>query len=135
MGQLKHFRPTDLEFLFAQMRRVLVPGGLGSHVVDHRDHYWHYDKSIHCFHHLTFSDSRMGGRQQRTEGLQKPAARARLHPPVGTPRASRCWPRSTTCTGPGRRGGVEPEGLWGPYARLTTDDLRAAVSHFVVRSR
>ena len=56
MGRLEHFTADQLEALFKQMSRILTAGGIGSHIVDHRDHFWHYDKSIHCFNHLTYSE-------------------------------------------------------------------------------
>ena len=114
------------------MRRVLVPGGLGSHIVDHRDHYWHYDKSIHCFHHLTFSDKDWAAlckgrklyrnrllepdyvREFERAGFEVLAAIHELH----------------------RRDaeGIDPKSFWGPFKALTRDDLQAAVTHFVVRN-
>jgi SAM-dependent methyltransferase len=133
MGRLEHFRPTDLEFLFTQIRRVLVPGGLGSHIVDHRDHYWHYDKSIHCFHHLTFSDNEWEalsrGRKAYRNRLLEPDYVNRFEDTGFEVLAAVHDLHRTDAEG------VDPKDLWGPYARLTTDDLQAAVSHFVVRSR
>lgn len=132
MGRLEHFSPSDLESLFQQMHRILVPGGLGSHIVDHRDHYWHYDKSIHCFHHLTFSD-------ERWEALCKgrKSYRNRLMEPDYVERFERNGFEVLAAIHDLHRSdaeGVDPRTFWGRYASLTQDDLHAAVSHFVVRS-
>jgi SAM-dependent methyltransferase len=132
MGRLEHFSPSDLDRLFAEMRRVLVPGGLGSHIVDHRDHYWHYDKSIHCFHHLTFSDSRWeaickGQKSYRNRLLEPDYLRAFERSGFEVLAAIHDLHREDADQ-------VDPKTLWGRYADLTREDLHAAVSHFVVRS-
>lgn len=131
MGRLEHLNPSNLDFLLAQMRRVLAPGGIGSHIVDHRDHYWHFDKSIHCFHHLTVSEEKWEricarGKAYRNrllepdyihkfeEGGEVLAAVHDLH-------------RNDAA-------GVDPRSLWGIYAELSPSDLQAAVSHFIVRA-
>lgn len=44
-GALEHERPDDLRAFLAECLRVLRPGGLASHVVDHRDHLFHTDKA------------------------------------------------------------------------------------------
>jgi SAM-dependent methyltransferase len=131
MGRLEHFNPSDLDFLFKQMRRVLVPGGLGSHIVDHRDHYWHYDKSIHCFHHLTFSDMKWevlckGRKSYRNRLLEPDYVRKFEQGGFKVLAAVHDLHRKDA-------EGVDPKSLWGPYADLTPNDLQAAVSHLVVR--
>jgi len=52
-GSLEHYTPEELDAEVARMARVLRPGGLLSHVVDHRDHRWHADKTISPLDHLT----------------------------------------------------------------------------------
>jgi SAM-dependent methyltransferase len=133
MGRLEHFSPRDLDFLLAQMHRVLVPGGVGSHIVDHRDHYWHYDKSIHCFHHLTFSDKEWealcrGRKSYRNRLLEPDYLRAFRQADFEVLAAVHDLHQEDAA-------GVDPRELWGPYAGLEGDDLRAAVSHFIVRSK
>jgi hypothetical protein len=133
MGRLEHFSRSDLELLFTQMRRVLVRGGLGSHIVDHRDHYWHYDKSIHCFHHLTFSDNDWAA---LCKGRK--LYRNRLLEPDYVREFERAGFEVLTAIHDLHRRdaeGVDPKDLWGPFAALTRDDLQAAVTHFVVRNR
>ncbi len=53
-GILEHFRPETLSLILAECRRVLAPGGIVSHVIDHRDHLYHADKSIEPMDHLRF---------------------------------------------------------------------------------
>lgn len=43
-GALEHCTPEALAAFLAECRRVVRPGGLVSHVVDHRDHLFHTDK-------------------------------------------------------------------------------------------
>lgn len=43
-GALEHYRPDALRDFLAECLRVLRPGGLASHVIDHRDHLFHTDK-------------------------------------------------------------------------------------------
>jgi SAM-dependent methyltransferase len=132
MGRLEHFSEDLLTQLISQMRRILIPGGLGSHIVDHRDHFWHFDKSIHCFNHLTFSDkqwSRIARRKLYRNRLLEPdyirlfndggfdvlAAVHELHRNDGR--------------------GVTPYHLWGRYKSVPQAVLEAAVTHFIVRRR
>lgn len=56
-GTLEHYRPEELEKLIEVMRDSLMPGGVLSHVMDHRDHRWHADKTISPFLHYTMSDA------------------------------------------------------------------------------
>lgn len=51
-GTLEHYAPPALEAEVARMARALHPGGVMSHVVDHRDHRWHADKRLCPLEHL-----------------------------------------------------------------------------------
>lgn len=44
-GALEHSRPAALRAFLGECARVVRPGGLISHVVDHRDHLFHTDKA------------------------------------------------------------------------------------------
>jgi cyclopropane fatty-acyl-phospholipid synthase-like methyltransferase len=132
MGRLEHLSQSDLGYLFAQMRRILVPGGLGSHIVDHRDHYWHYDKTIHCFNHLTFSDSKWealckGRKSYRNRLLEPDYLRMFEHAGFEVLAAIHDLHRADAEQ-------VDPKTLWGRYSDLTEEDLQAAVSHLIVRN-
>lgn len=131
MGRLEHFTSEDLSQLLEQKKRILVPGGIASHIVDHRDHFWHFDKSIHCFHHLTYSDAEWSSiakgrhlfRNRLLEkdyinmfeghGFEVLASIHNLHKHDADD--------------------VNPRSLSGRYAELSAKDLEAAVSHFIVR--
>jgi SAM-dependent methyltransferase len=56
MGALEHYDPEQLRQLFSEMVRVVRPGGVLSHIVDHRDHFYHAQASIGPLHHLRYSD-------------------------------------------------------------------------------
>jgi len=43
-GALEHYREEELTTFLEECRRVLKPGGVASHVFDHRDHLFHADK-------------------------------------------------------------------------------------------
>jgi hypothetical protein len=133
MGRLEHFTESELADLFGLMRRALQPGGVGSHIVDHRDHYWHFDKSIHCFHHLTFSDkdwSQIAHGEKAYRNRLLESDYVRLFEAAGF--------RVRACIHETHRhdaDGVDPATLWGRYRDLTRADLEAAVTHFIVRRK
>lgn len=54
-GTLEHYTPEQVDHELARMFQALRPGGVLSHVIDHRDHRWHADKSISPLLHLTLS--------------------------------------------------------------------------------
>lgn len=45
-GELEHLRPDELDDFLVELRRVLRPGGISSHVFDHRDHLHHADNRL-----------------------------------------------------------------------------------------
>lgn len=54
---LEHVPPDVIEGIFQESFRVLCSGGVTCHVVDHSDHWEHYDKSITRVNFLKFSES------------------------------------------------------------------------------
>jgi hypothetical protein len=52
-GTFEHYTPEQVDQELARMRDALRPGGVLSHVMDHRDHRWHADKTISPWLHLT----------------------------------------------------------------------------------
>jgi len=56
-GTLEHYRPAELEALVTTMAAALRLGGVLSHVVDHRDHRWHADKTVPPLAHLGLDDA------------------------------------------------------------------------------
>jgi len=55
-GALEHYRPAVLESFLNQLVRILKPGGVSSHILDHRDHLYHADKQMPFLNHLRFSE-------------------------------------------------------------------------------
>ncbi len=55
-GALEHEPPDALDALGAELMRVVRPGGLVSHVVDHRDHLHHADRRLPFLAHLAWPD-------------------------------------------------------------------------------
>lgn len=52
----EHIPAVDIPAILTESRRVLKPDGIVSFVVDPKDHYWFFDKSITLFNFLKFSD-------------------------------------------------------------------------------
>ncbi len=133
MGRLEHFSAAELGELFDQMHRILAPDGVGSHIIDHRDHFWYYDKSIHCFNHLTVDDEKWAsicrGRKWYRNRLLEPDY-VRLFEEHGFAVLKCVHELHRTDAA-----NVDPASLWGPHKNLTRDDLQVAVSHIVVRRR
>ncbi len=51
-GALEHLKPEELDRFLAESHRILAPGGLASHVFDHRDHLHHADGDWPFLGHL-----------------------------------------------------------------------------------
>ena len=131
MGRLEHYAEDDLLRLLSEQRRILRPGGVASHIVDHRDHFLHYDRGIHCFHHLTYSDE-----DWATIARGRKLFRNRLLESDYTELFERSGFRVLGCVHRLHQddaSGVDPQTLWGRYREMAAGDLTAAVSHFVVR--
>ncbi|MGB2905973.1 MAG: class I SAM-dependent methyltransferase [Candidatus Aminicenantaceae bacterium] len=131
MGRLEHFSQESLSVLMGQMSRIIRPGGIASYIVDHRDHFWHFDKSIHCFHHLTYSDKEWastarGRHMYRNRLLEKDYCRLFEEQGFEVLAAIHRLHREDAA-------GVDPSSLWGRFSELRQQDLEAAVTHFVVR--
>jgi cyclopropane fatty-acyl-phospholipid synthase-like methyltransferase len=56
MGRLEHYTPEALVAEIRRMHSVLRTGGAATHIIDHRDHYWHADSAIPVFRHFHFTD-------------------------------------------------------------------------------
>jgi hypothetical protein len=55
-GNLEHFTPDELETWMEMVGQAMRPDGVLSHVMDHRDHRWHADKSISPLLQYTLSE-------------------------------------------------------------------------------
>jgi hypothetical protein len=56
-GTMEHYSPQQLEEWIAMVGRALRPDGVLSHVMDHRDHRWHADKSLSPWLQYTLSEA------------------------------------------------------------------------------
>ena len=56
-GAIEHLEPVVLEAFAAECHRVLRPGGVASHIFDHRDHLHHADRSWPFLAHLGLRES------------------------------------------------------------------------------
>ena len=56
-GTLEHLRPEELRAFLAECLRVLRPGGVASHILDHRDHLHHADRSLPFLAHLALPEA------------------------------------------------------------------------------
>jgi SAM-dependent methyltransferase len=54
---LEHIPPGVLQEIFHESYRLLKPGGVACHLVDHSDHWEHHDKSLSRVNFLKYSDS------------------------------------------------------------------------------
>lgn len=64
MGTLEHYDQENLKAQIRWMHDLLRPGGAASHIIDHRDHFWHADKSISPFEFFHYTEQqwrRIGG--------------------------------------------------------------------------
>ena len=55
-GALEHEPVASLRTFLAEQARVLAPGGLASHVFDHRDHLHHADRTLPFLAHLAWPE-------------------------------------------------------------------------------
>jgi hypothetical protein len=55
-GNLEHFTPDELEKWMSMVQQAMLPDGVLSHVMDHRDHRWHADKTISPLLQYTLSE-------------------------------------------------------------------------------
>src|SRR2546421_412739 len=56
-GALEHYPPDALRAFLAECFRILRPGGVASHVFDHRDHLHHADRRWPFLAHLALPDA------------------------------------------------------------------------------
>ncbi len=54
-GVLEHYRPEVLREFVREQHQILQPGGVASHVFDHRDHLFHADPKLPFLNHLAYS--------------------------------------------------------------------------------
>jgi SAM-dependent methyltransferase len=142
-GTLEHYRPDNLRSFLAEALRVLRPGGVMSHVFDHRDHLHHADVQWPYLRHYGMSDI-----TYRALCANRLLYHSRLLPDeVADLLAEADFERITIrrMMLPSRRylddGGDMSEGSFGiersklarRFAKASDDDLRTAAAHYLYR--
>ena len=143
-GALEHVPPDDLDAFLGECRRVLRPGGIASHVVDHRDHLHHADARWPFLGHLALpevayrllaghpllyhnrlSPSEVEARF-RAAGFEKIAVRRLLLP-------ERVYVDDPIDAAARGRPGLPRAWLAAPFRDISEADLRTAAAHYVFR--
>ncbi len=141
-GALEHYRPDALRVFLAECYRSLRPGGLASHVFDHRDHLHHADPALPFLAHLALPDAAyevlcghaLGyhSRLSPTEvqamfseaGFERVAVRRMTLP------AGKYVEDAEVLAG---RPGLARARLAAPFRGIAEIDLRTAAAHYVYR--
>lgn len=143
-GVLEHHRPEEIRALLAEARRILRPGAVMSHVVDHRDHLHHADPSWPFLAHLRWSPFAyrvlLGGPLQYHNRLLptdvaalfgsagfEPIALRRMILPSGR------WV-DTEVEALAGAPGIQRRHLSSAYRYASDTDLRTAAAHYLFRN-
>lgn len=144
-GALEHYPPDELDAILAEMRRVVRPGGIVSHVVDHRDHLHHADNRYPFLAHLALPDplyrAAFGHGLGFHNRLSPTAVHARLVAaglePIALRRlvyagGERRWVDDDASALAGAPG-LPPARLAAAFRDLSPADLRTAAAHYLFR--
>jgi SAM-dependent methyltransferase len=144
-GALEHYTVDQLSAFLAQCRRILRPGGVASHVLDHRDHLHHADGAWPFLGHLALpgplyraafghplsfhnrlSPSRVS-QCFEAAGFQRVAVRRMILPEGRYIEPGQQIPAHA-------RSGL-PRWLLAPeFSQISDDDLRTAAAHYLYRN-
>lgn len=139
-GTLEHYRQADLEAFLAEAFRVLRPGGIASHVFDHRDHLHHADPTWPYLAHLSLPDrlyETLYGHPLLYHNRLLPRNVEDLFQRVGFERIvvhrlvlpDRRYVEDAASGAPG----IERRHLARRFRSATDEDLRTAAAHYVYR--
>lgn len=141
-GALEHYTPDALDHFLRESYRILKPGKLVSHVLDHRDHLHHADRGLPFLSHLAFSDSvyrALFGHALGYHNRLSPAQVANHFESAGFERVairrmilpSRQYvaDKKVLCGEPG----ILRSRLAARFAHFSDDDLRTAAAHYLYR--
>ena len=141
-GALEHYPPVELTGFLEECWRVLRPGGVASHVFDHRDHLHHADARLPFLAHLALPGplySLVAGHPLLYHGRLLPADVQRMFEVVGFERIGvrrLILPDRVFVDGCDTlRGAVGlPRAMLAPRFRHISDvDLRTAAAHYLYR--
>lgn len=141
-GALEHYHSEELRGFLRECFRVLRPGGVASHVFDHRDHLHHADRRLPFLNHLAYSPRRYGflfGHPLGYHSRLLPAQVAALFEEAGFERIAvrrMILPDRVYVEGDEALRGATGihRGRVHPAFRAATDaDLRTAAAHYLFR--
>jgi SAM-dependent methyltransferase len=144
-GALEHYPEPELRAFLAECRRVLRPGGLASHVFDHRDHLWHADRRWPYLAHLAWPEPAYRALFGHALGYHNRLAPARvqaLFAEAGFERVlvrrlrvpELTWVDDVAEIEAGRPG-LPPRLLARAHRGISAADLRTAAAHYLYRRR
>ena len=147
-GALEHETPDGLDAFLRELRRVLRPGAIASHVYDHRDHLHHADNRLPFLAHLAWPEPVYGalfGHPLGYHARLTPTEVAARCEAAGFPRLAvrrliyaaktgeRRWVDRDDDAGAGAPG--LPRALLARRFRSISDpDLRTAAAHYLYRA-
>lgn len=141
-GALEHYRPEALDEFLRESHRILRPGGIASHVFDHRDHLYHADKKLPFLAHLALRDAAYElafGHPLAYHNRLTPEQVARRFERAGFERivlrrltlpAKRFVPDDEVCV---NRPGLSRRWLAPRFRDISAADLRTAAAHYLYR--
>ncbi len=141
-GALEHYRPETLDDFLRESRRILRPGGIASHVFDHRDHLYHADKQLPFLAHLALPDAAYEvafGHSLAYHNRLTPTQVARRFERAGFERialrrltlpAQRFVPDEAVCA---ERAGLSRRWLASRFRGISDADLHTAAAHYLYR--
>jgi SAM-dependent methyltransferase len=141
-GVLEHYPPATLAAFLAECFRILRPGGVVSHVFDHRDHLYHADKRWPFLAHLALPGpvyAALCGHPLLYHNRLLPAEVMRLFEAAGFERIAmrrmilpgqRYVEGDAVLTG---RPGIPRAFLGARFRHASDADLRTAAAHYLYR--
>ncbi len=144
-GALEHESAAELRAFVAQQVRVLRPGGLASHVYDHRDHLHHADRGLPFLAHLAWRELPYRAVLGHPLGFHARLTPTEVQDVFAAAGLERVLVRRLIYAGDERRWvehdddalagrpGIERRWLAPRFASIGEPDLRTAAAHYLYR--